>query len=1181
MWSYRTSSTGSMCVNPPENEILPFLPSEWKEGWKKDEDVPGNEAVPPDSGSTSDDLDHVLRRVVNLNPIDNQQPVSYASNKICTAKYNILSFIPKFLFEQSRKYANIFFLMIALLQQIPNVSPTGRYTTALPLLFILSVSAVKEIFEDFKRHKADGQVNNRKVWVLRRHDWQLIKWTDVVVGDFVKVVSGEFFPTDLVLLSSSEPQGMCYVETSNLDGETNLKIRQALPQTAKLLTSADILSLSGTVECETPNRHLYEFVGNIRPSGRLAYPLGPDQLLLRGAVLRNTKWIYGLAVYTGHETKLMLNSTQGAPLKRSHVEKVTNYQIVVLFLILLFMSGFSAAANEIWTSGRDKKDWYLAFKEMAPSNFGYNFLTFIILYNNLIPISLQVTIECVKFIQAIFINWDIDMYYAPTDTPAIARTSNLNEELGQVKYVFSDKTGTLTRNVMVFKRCSIAGVMYGQHDADDTDVFDPTLIQNLKSNHVSAKVISDFLSLLAVCHTVIPEVDPNDERNIIYQASSPDEGALVKGAKKLGFVFTQRTPESVTIEVMGTPKTYEILNVLDFTSFRKRMSVVVKTPSGRIKLLCKGADSVIYERLGPEQPYREDTMNHLEQFANIGLRTLCLAEAEIEPEFYDEWKHTYYKASTSLQNRERKLEEAAELIEKNLKLLGATAIEDKLQEGVPESIANLAKADIKIWVLTGDKQETAINIGYSCKLLTQGMPLLIINEESLDSTRETLRKHIEDFGEQLGKENEVGLIIDGRTLKFALTCDCRKDFLDIAKSCKAVICCRVSPLQKSELVELVKSAVKAITLAIGDGANDVGMIQAAHVGVGICGLEGLQATCASDYAIGQFRFLNKLLFVHGSWSYTRTVKLILYSFYKNVTLYVIQFWFAFMNGFSGQILFERWTIGLYNVIFTMAPPVVLGLFDRYCSAESLMEFPALYRTSQNSDLFNVKIFWMWISNSVFHSIVLFWMTLLALNQDIAFSTGQTGNYLFLGNMVYTYVVVTVCIKAGLEHSAWTWISHLAIWGSIASWFLFLIVYSHVWPAIDVGPEMVGMDGMVLGCGIFWMGLILVPTMSLLRDVAWKAFRRTVFKTLREEVQEREIAGMDLSSVIFKATKKRLTETARLLRNVFTRPSTATIQAPEAQQRDHGYAFSQEEGGAVALSTVIRQYDTSDRKPDGS
>lgn len=267
------------------------------------------------------------QRVIYFN---HAQPHKYCSNRISTAKYNPISFFPKFLFEQFRRYANVFFLFIALLQQIPNVSPTGRYTTAVPLLMILTVSALKEIIEDYKRHRADHEINDREVQVLRDCNWEYIKWTQVVVGDIVRVVSGQFFPADLVLLASSEPQGMCYIETSNLDGETNLKIRKGLPDTAAMLTSEQLLGLSGVVECELPNRHLYDFVGNFRPAGQLAQPLGPDQLLLRGSMLKNTKWLFGLVVYTGHESKLMLNST-ATPLKRSTVDRIVNKQIVMLF----------------------------------------------------------------------------------------------------------------------------------------------------------------------------------------------------------------------------------------------------------------------------------------------------------------------------------------------------------------------------------------------------------------------------------------------------------------------------------------------------------------------------------------------------------------------------------------------------------------------------------------------------------------------------------------------------------------------------------------------------------------------------------------------------------------------------------------------------------------------------------
>uniref|UniRef100_A0A672RTL0 Phospholipid-transporting ATPase n=1 Tax=Sinocyclocheilus grahami TaxID=75366 RepID=A0A672RTL0_SINGR len=1074
------------------------------------------------SGTTSqaDPIDATARTVL----LNRAQTTKFCDNHI-----KILVFLPKL--------PHIIFICVhCQMQQIPDVSPTGRYTTLVPLIFILTVAGIKEIIEDY-----------------------------TMFCCFVFKIC--------LCFSHSEPQAMCYTETSNLDGETNLKIRQGLSLTASFQSLEELMALSGRLECEGPNRHLYDFTGTLRLDNHNPAPLGPDQVLLRGAQLRNTQWVVGIVVYTGHDSKLMQNSTK-APLKRSNVERVTNMQILVLFGILLVMALVSSIGAAIWNKQHtDEACWYLSRAGDISLNFWYNLLTFIILYNNLIPISLLVTLEVVKFTQALFINWDVEMYYAETDTPAMARTSNLNEELGQVKYLFSDKTGTLTCNVMHFKKCTIAGITYGHFpdlDCDrsmedfrsdnSTEFDDPALIQNIETNHPTSPQICEFLTMMAVCHTVVPEREGNQ---IIFQASSPDEGALVKGAKSLGFVFTARTPHSVIIEARGKEQTYELLNVLEFSSNRKRMSVIVRTPTGKLRLYCKGADNVIFERLNETSQYKDLTVTHLEQFATEGLRTLCFAYVDLEEGAYQEWLKEYNRVSTVLKDRAQKLEECYELIEKNLLLLGATAIEDRLQAGVPETIATLMKANIKIWVLTGDKQETAINIGYSCRLVSHGMSLIIINEDSLDATRATLTAHCSSLGDCLRKENELALIIDGQTLKYALSFEVRQVFLDLALSCKAVICCRVSPLQKSEIVDMVKKHVKAITLAIGDGANDVGMIQTAHVGVGISGNEGMQATNSSDYSIAQFSYLEKLLLVHGAWSYNRVTKCILYCFYKNVVLYIIELWFAFVNGFSGQILFERWCIGLYNVIFTALPPFTLGIFDRPCSQQNMLRFPQLYRITQNAEGFNTKVFWGHCINALIHSIILFWFPLKGL---------EHGNYRKHSH----YVVVTVCLKAGMETTAWTRFSHLAVWGSMVLWMLFFAVYSAIWPTIPIAPDMLGQAGRVMQCWSFWLGLILVPTACLLKDVVWNAGRRTVRKTLLEEVQELEARAVDPGAAVLRdASGRSLNERAHLLTRVFRKTPSSVGRSNSVQQTvSHGYAFSQEEHGVVSQSQVVRSYDTT-------
>ncbi|XP_075212548.1 ATPase phospholipid transporting 8A1 isoform X3 [Lycorma delicatula] len=1123
--SQNNAEQGSVEMARLDNTVAP-PPTEEDE--ERGNLVEGEEAgTSNSSGPGRDSIDCVVGgpldyRVIFIN---RPQPAKYCSNQISTAKYSVISFIPSFLFEQFRRYSNCFFLFIALLQQIPDVSPTGRYTTLVPLILILLVSALKEIVEDFKRHRADGEINNREVEVFREGHWQWVKWRHVVVGDIVKVRNNDFFPADMLIISSSEPQAMCYIETMNLDGETNLKIRQGVPETAMLLETKDLMQFRGTVECELPNRLIYEFNGNLKMENKQTIPLGPDRVLLRGAVLRNTSWIFGLVIYTGHETKLMKNST-AAPLKRSTVDKITNTQVLMLFILLIFLCIISAVCNQIWTKTHSGH-WYIGLKDVLSKNFGYSLLTFIILYNNLIPISLQVSLELVRFIQAMFINMDLDMYHEETDTPAVARTSNLNEELGMVKYIFSDKTGTLTRNVMEFKQCSVAEIIYSASTTDDPH--NSPIIKNLVEKHPTANIIREFLILMSVCHTVIPEKVP-DSNQIIYHASSPDERALLQGAQSFGFVFETRTPNTVDVVILGKREQYEILNVLEFTSARKRMSVITRTPNGKIKLYCKGADTVIYERLSPSsQDYRAQTLHHLEDFAQAGLRTLCCAMTEISEKKYKEWNEMYHKASISLQHREIKMEDAANLIETNLVLLGATAVEDKLQDQVPETIAALQKADISIWVLTGDKQETAINIGYSTKLIAHGTPIIILNENSLDALRETMLRHCNDLGDALGQpKNNIALVIDGQSLKFALTHELRRDFRTLCISCRSVICCRVSPMQKAEVVELITSNTNGVTLAIGDGANDVAMIQKAHVGVGISGVEGLQAACASDYSISQFRFLLKLLFVHGSWNYSRLCKLILYSFYKNICLYVMELWFAIYSGWSGQILFERWTIGLYNVIFTAAPPLAIGLFDKVCSAETMLRHPKLY--SQGANNFRVQVFWIWIINALYHSVLLFWLPLFIVEHDVVWSNAREGGYLLMGNMVYTYVVVTVCVKAGLHLNFWTWITHLAIWGSIGAWFGVICLYSHFWPVLPIGQVMLGMDRMIFTSLVFWASLILVPFATIILDISVLAIWSSIFKSLTEAARESEIRKTDTSSVLGD-NKNSMTETARLLKNV--------------------------------------------------
>uniref|UniRef100_A0A452IUG9 Phospholipid-transporting ATPase n=1 Tax=Gopherus agassizii TaxID=38772 RepID=A0A452IUG9_9SAUR len=855
------------------------------------------------------------------------------NNSIKTSKYNFFTFLPLNLFEQFQRIANAYFLFLLILQLIPQVSSLSWFTTVVPLVLVLAVSGVKDAIDDF------GTFSCRL-----KDD----KWMNIQVGDIIKLENNNFVTADLLLLSSSEPHSLTYIETAELDGETNLKVKQALTVTAELGENLQKLTdFNGEVKCEAPNNKLDKFTGTLTLRGE-KFALDNEKMLLRGCTIRNTEWCFGLVIYAGPDTKLMQNCGK-TTFKRTSIDRLMNVLVLVIFAFLALMCFILAIGNGIWEHDKGYYfqvylPWAVGVNSAAYSGF-LMFWSYVIILNTVVPISLYVSVEIIRLGNSFYIDWDRKMYYPLNDTPAQARTTTLNEELGQIKYIFSDKTGTLTQNIMAFNKCSINGKSYGdmydmagqrteitEHTekvdfsynrlADPKFVFyDHSLVEAVKLDDAATH---GFFRLLSLCHTVMPE--EKKEGNLVYQAQSPDEGALVTAARNFGFVFRARTPETITVVEMGETKVYELLAILDFNNVRKRMSVIVRSPEGDLTLYCKGADTIVYELLDSScGSLKEETMEHLNEFAGEGLRTLVVAYKNLQEDYFQEWHKRHHEASTALDGREEKLSELYEEIEKDLMLLGATAIEDKLQDGVPQTIETLTKARIKIWVLTGDKQETAVNIGYSCNMLHDDMEDVFIiegntSEEVLDELR-TARKKMNpdsflDSDDIIKFENPstksrilpeeqangvYGLVINGHSLAYALEGNLELELVRTACLCKVVICCRVTPLQKAQVVELVKKYKKAVTLAIGDGANDVSMIKTAHIGVGISGQEGMQAVLSSDFSFAQFRYLQRLLLVHGRWSYIRMCKFLRYFFYKNFAFTLVHFWYGFFSGFSAQV----------------------------------------------------------------------------------------------------------------------------------------------------------------------------------------------------------------------------------------------------------------------------------------
>jgi len=1195
----------------------------------------------------------------------------YNSNQIITSKYTLLTFLPRNLLEQFRRIANVFFLIIVILQFFPKFSSISPALSTLPLIVVIGMTSIKDAYEDVKRHHADRLVNSTDIRVLDgpgyvnhnamapksktfvralqkrfgkekgatrdvqalvnsalpessekgirldlsdtadveydddfqapgnaaspRSHWKHSAWEDLRVGDFVKIMDRESIPADILICATSEDENVAFVETKNLDGETNLKSRNALPALTHLRSAADCADPKNVfeVDCDRPEVLMHKLNAAVVINGE-RHPADLQTTLLRGTVLRNTAWVIGIVMYTGLDTKLVLNAG-GTPSKRSKVERQMNPMVLANLAILAVMATACAIVDSVlehhyyprqapWLWGDDHSDDNPSINGLV--TFAFALITF----QNIVPISLYISIEAVRTCQAAFIYFDADIYYKKTDSPALARTFTLTDDLGQIEYIFSDKTGTLTQNAMVFRGASVGGQTYIDEEPVEAAVEpvkspDPSTIsesdgtpretavpaveieqiqlsggvlRHFRSSQVSRELEAaaadprspdrdrhgKFWTTLALCHTVLAGIDPRSGL-LEYKAQSPDEAALVQAAADIGFEFRGRDRDILFMRTpfAREPLRFRLLNILEFTSARKRMSVIVRQlgeegqpETNPILLFCKGADNVIFERLAPGgDDLKAATEEQLDLFANEGLRTLTLANRVVSEDEYNTWVTRYQAALTSIDDREGEIERVSDEVERDLLLLGATAIEDKLQDGVPEAIADLKKAGIKIWVLTGDKLETAIAIGHSTNLIGRDANIIIIRGGGDGATiySQMLRAAEEYFpnsgitndpdvnaealgtldadggpprGAQLyplhrvssGVSSLVGsrngqrpggyvLVIDGLALTDALGDELHKHLLlRLAMECEGVICCRVSPKQKALVVKLVKDGIDTITLAIGDGANDVSMIQAADVGVGISGEEGLQAVNSSDYAIAQFRFLTRLLLVHGHWSYARNGNMINNFFYKNIICIGVLWWFMIYCAWSSAYVFEYTYLIFWNSFWTLCPVIAIGLFDRIVDDHVLMALPQLYRFGREGKWFGEKLFAVFMLEGVVQSAIIFFILLYGYFSPSARNDGyDVAQYEFATTMVISTAIAANLFN-GLNTKVWTaWVFFSVFIGIVLIW-VFTAIYSIISPGW-FSTDIYGNDHFLFRSPIFWFGILITFLLALLPRYLYMAW----------------------------------------------------------------------------------------------
>eukprot|EP01064_Diplonema_japonicum_P034379 TRINITY_DN70_c2_g1_i1.p1 TRINITY_DN70_c2_g1~~TRINITY_DN70_c2_g1_i1.p1 ORF type:complete len:1371 (+),score=321.27 TRINITY_DN70_c2_g1_i1:64-4113(+) len=1234
----------------------------------------------------------------------------FRDNCIVSSKYvlwlplHYRFFIWKNLFEQFHKVANLYFLLMSGLMQIPGISPFGRWPTLLTLIGVVIVSMIKAVHEDVKRHRDDAKKDGTEVKILKDGEWTTVTWKDVKVGHVVLIEhhdsdvhdkgrTGVPVPADIVLISTSEgTNGVGYVETMDLDGETNLKPKSVLNfesvpgmpdneierkhyfMDAKRAGSEPLNNSS--LKCDSPHADLTKFWGSLTIAGK-EVPIDIHNVMLRGARMSKTEAAVGIAVYTGHDTRLG-NNMREPRTKMSRLDRLTNIRLLLIFGIQLFICIVSAIGFRAWRQDHGSDSYYLDFPSDSADAAAVSFFTFFILYGNLIPISLYVSMEMTKMIQGRFIVRDLAMYDETKDLPANVKTTDINDELGAVAHVFSDKTGTLTQNVMQMFKFNCDGETFGTGitsigksraermggttvdprparviDSQTWPLYDER-IQDWDTGKrvwasdmppVTSTEIRKMFETLAVCNTIVPSgggARPASKRGVsvgLLEAESPDELALVTAAGEMGVALAEADQEKKVVEMHRSVvpsaernatedewirTTWKQLAVIEFDSDRKRMAVVARKhdPShphgGTIHLFMKGADNVMEPLLmsydkgwkTPEmvQNYveggrnwaagadetetnqrevwmkenkwktlknysnwleagrgykgKQKLMEHMEELeaaktaefyqtwwathdkdvadtgidlSEQGLRILYIARREVPEREWETWGVEWTQAIKIVSEDDRNAAKKglAAQLEQDLALVGVTAIEDKLQAKVPETIASLREAGIKVWMITGDKKTTAINIGHACLLLdktlddpTSDPPINPIELDGEGKDKAQIIKDLDKAHALATKRKQEGVdyavVITSSALKviFAPDDDVGKQkssfddcsgeaadkLYDITFEAKSVIVARATPMQKAQVVNMIKSRNEwNVTLAIGDGANDVAMIQQAHIGIGIKGLEGGQAAAQSDYAIGQFRFLHRLLFVHGRWNYRRLALFYCYFFYKNAVLSFSLFFYNFLNGFSGQPLYDMWVVAGFNVSWAALPVITVAIIDRdIVNTNNLHNFPLLYKHGRMNHDYTSRRMAQWYMNAVFHAILCVYIPVVAtLEANILDKDGRDYGLFHLGVLVYTNVVLCVTLKLALHVSSWTWLHHIFFWCSFATWPIFLVLYGAVFFSYGT------MNGELedsASWAMFWMILITTMYACLTRDFVWRYISYRVMPLLPPSELETLIQG---------------------------------------------------------------------------
>lgn len=978
----------------------------------------------------------------------------YPRNIIRNQKYNIISFLPIVLFNQFKFFLNLYTLIMACSQFIPELMIGYFYTYWAPLGFVLFVSLAREAYDEICRYRRDKAVNSQLYQKLTPNGPLVIPSSNIKVSDLIIVEKDQRVPADMILLKTTEKNGSCFVRTDQLDGETDWKLRLAI-STTQQVENEDFFDIDATISAEPPGKDIHSFRGKfITYKDNSELPLSIENTLWANTVIASGQAV-GVVIYTGAETRSVMNNLEARSkvgsidLELNYITKILFVAVVVLAFAMVFLQDFHGAWLRYW-------------------------FRFVLLFSYIIPISLRVNLEISRVVYSYMIGKDKEI------PGVVVRTTTIHEDLGRIAYILTDKTGTLTRNEMVFRKIHFGKVSYtqeyfnevaailqnafappannqvagtsGGHKRDGSTASVGSFIERrfqprhlrIDSYEIDRDTVYRLQSgvlALALCHNVTPSYEnefdnisnsqngndlvsdsnvsiPMQPRGVTYQASSPDEVALVQWTERVGVALIDRDISQIKLRnPHGQILKYDILQMFPFSSETKRMGIIVRdTQTNEILFLLKGADVVVSQLI----QYSDWLQEQCDNMARSGLRTLVVARKILTHEQYTDFEMRYTQAKLNMTNRQQRMNEVLATLEKDMELLCLTGVEDRLQEGVPQTLKGLQDAGIRIWMLTGDKMETAINVAKSSQLVKKMQEVY-----QFRSVRNRVDAHLEL--NNFHRKSDCPLVISGEDLEICLKYY-PTEFMELACQCSAVVCCRCSPTQKAEVVKLIQNRTGKRTLAIGDGGNDVSMIQTADVGVGISGKEGQQASLAADFSITQFSHIYRLILLQGRYSYKRSATLSQFIIHRGLIISTMQAIFSSVFNFASVSLYPGFLMIGYTTIYTMFPVFSIVL-DKDVSPKLVMTYPELYKLMKGRSL-SMKTFFIWVLISIYQGAVIMYGAMLLFNDE----------FIHVVAITYTTLIITELLMLALNVRSWHWMMVVAEVISLSFYLFTLILF---------------------------------------------------------------------------------------------------------------------------------------------